>query len=209
LPREILFATRNRHKSEEVAALLAPFGLVVKDLSAFPDMPETEETGTTFEDNARLKGETARDFTRGWALADDSGLMVDALGGEPGVASARYAGPDGTQAQIITKLLTNMKRVPDSRRQAKFVSVVALARPGEKTILFRGECPGVIIRAPRGVGGFGYDPVFLDIDLGRTFAELTLAEKNARSHRARAFAGLVKALPDLMAAAPRNGGFVS
>ena len=182
----LLVATRNEGKLRELSDLLGnvPFDLVsLADVGIDVDV---EETGRTFEDNAVLKAETYSDLSGMLTLADDSGLEVDALGGEPGVRSARYAGPDATDADRIKLLLKNLKSTPEASLDAKFTCVIAIASPEQETRLFPGSCQGRIIREPRGENGFGYDPVFLFPDLGLTMAELTSEQKNEVSHRALA-----------------------
>ena len=146
---------------------------------------EVEETGTTFAENSLLKAQAVFDATGLATVADDSGLMVDALGGAPGVYSARYGGLH-TDAERIALLLENMKDVPDEKRTAQFVCAVTCLLPDGRKIAVQGVCPGVILRAPRGEGGFGYDPVFYLPEFGKTFAELAGEEKNRISHRGRA-----------------------
>ena len=158
-------------------------------------MPEVEETEDTLEGNARLKALAAARASGLWTVADDSGLFVDAMGGAPGVWSARYA--PGSDADRIRKLLRQMEEVPEGRRGAAFRCVLALASPSGEVREARGECRGEILRAPRGTGGFGYDPVFLVPELGRTMAELTLEEKGRISHRARALGALEPELSSL------------
>ena len=179
----LVFATRNAGKVRELEALAT--GLEVVSLAAFPELPEVEETEDTLEGNARLKALAVARGTGLWSLADDSGLFVDALGGAPGVHSARYApGADGVR---IRKLLQALEAVPTGGRGAAFRCVLALAAPDGRVVLESGECRGEVLTAPRGTGGFGYDPVLLLPDLGRTMAELSLEEKGRISHRARAF----------------------
>lgn len=185
----LVLATRNAGKTREVRALLA--GVEVLTLDDRPiEMPE--ETGETFEENAILKAEHASWVLGLPVLADDSGLEVDALGGAPGVRSARYA--EGTDEDRYRKLLAALEPAED--RSARFVCVMALARPGAATIVTRGTCEGTIARAPRGDGGFGYDPVFL-VDGARTMAELSQAEKNAISHRGAALRAMATHLEAL------------
>lgn len=155
---------------------------------------EVPETGATFEENAALKATAYGAMSGMITLADDSGLEVQALGGEPGVRSARYAGEGASDAQRIALLLQNLENVPEDKRQARFRCVIALARPGEAPELFHGECRGLIARSPRGSAGFGYDPVFVLPELGRTMAELDVEEKARVSHRGMAAQGAVKAL---------------
>jgi XTP/dITP diphosphohydrolase len=190
---KLLVATRNAGKVREVRVRVA--GLDVLSLDDVPSMPEVEETEDTLEGNARLKALAAARASGLWTVADDSGLFVDALGGAPGVWSARYA--PGSDADRIRKLLRQMEEVPEGRRGAAFRCVLALASPSGEVREARGECRGEILRAPRGTGGFGYDPVFLVPELGRTMAELTLEEKGRISHRARALGALEPELSSL------------
>ena len=183
-PVTIVLATRNQGKVRELAEPLRAFGLRVVGLDAFPDLPEVEETGTTFEENALLKAREVSKRTGLVAIADDSGLEVDALNGAPGVYSARYGGPELDDAGRYRLLLENMRgQMP---RTCRFVSVITCCFPNGDVITARGECPGTIAFAPMGEGGFGYDPVFYVPEQGKTFAELSPEEKNAISHRARA-----------------------
>ena len=200
---EVLFATSNPHKVHEVEAILSPLGITVRSLSDVGSAPEEpEEDGLTFEDNARLK---ARFYARELAMtcvAEDSGIEVDALGGAPGVYSARYAGVGGTRDERDRanneKLLGALAQVPVGQRQARFVCVATVADPSG-TILAeaRGTFEGVIASAPRGTNGFGYDPLLYLEDRGCTSAELTPEEKHARSHRGHAFRRLAEKLREL------------
>lgn len=199
MPR-VVFATSNPHKVKEAREILAPLGLEVLSLAELDcSLPEPEEDGATFEDNARLK---ARYYARGLGmscLAEDSGLEVDALGGAPGVYSARYAGTNGSRAERDQanneKLLRELAGVPMERRQARFVCTLALAdAEGGIRAEARGTYAGFVAFAPRGAGGFGYDPLLFLPDRGCTSAELSPEEKNSRSHRGQALRQLVKAL---------------
>jgi len=190
---KLLVATRNPGKLREVRARVR--GLEVVSLDDVAPIPEVEETEDTLEGNARLKALAAARGTGLWSVADDSGLFVDALGDAPGVRSARY-GP-GTDADRIQKLLRAMEGVPDAERGAAFRCVLVLASPAGEVRYAPGECRGTILRTPRGSDGFGYDPVFLLPELGRTMAELTLEEKGRLSHRARALDALQPELASL------------
>jgi len=183
----LLIATRNEDKLRELADLLAGLPVETVSLGEFPDAPEVVEDGRTLEENAAKKAaETAR-ACGVHAVADDSGLFVEALGGRPGVLSARYAGPDSTGEKLCRKLLGEMADVPDGARAAQFRCRIALADPsGRVALTASGCCEGRIIREMRGTGGFGYDPVFFYEPAGRTFAELIPDQKNAASHRGRA-----------------------
>ncbi|MFN3428718.1 MAG: RdgB/HAM1 family non-canonical purine NTP pyrophosphatase [Candidatus Sericytochromatia bacterium] len=185
----VILASSNAHKLEELQALFGEAGAFSFQLA--PRALEVEETGSTFAANAALKAEAYAQAFGLPALADDSGLCVDALDGRPGVHSARYA---PTDAERIGKLLGELDGVPAPERTASFVCAMALRFPNGELIQVEGRCPGVIVEAPRGQGGFGYDPVFLVPSLGKTFAELTPAEKNAVSHRAIATSRLRGAL---------------
>ncbi len=192
----LILATRNAHKTAEISAMLAGF-FTVQDLHALPDAPEIEETGLTFAANAALKAVAISAFTDGWALADDSGLEVDALGGAPGVHSARYAGPTATDAANNALLLANLAALPaDAPRTARFRCVLALARRGEVVATFDGTVEGRVVNALHGPGGFGYDPLFVPDGHDRTFGELSADVKNAISHRSRALAGFRAWLAD-------------
>lgn len=189
---DVLLATSNPHKIEELRALLASSGWRLRRTDEFPARTEPEESGTTYEDNALLKARFWSRATGLPALADDSGLEVDALDGRPGVHSARYA---PTSPERIARLLEELGQTPPERRAARFVCAVALARPDNSVVLCRGVCPGRIAFSPAGEHGFGYDPIFLvDGCDGRAMAQLTAAEKNTLSHRARAITALLHKL---------------
>ena len=175
-------ASHNPKKLIELQRILAPLGI---DAYIDPALEDVEETGTTFEENAFLKADSACKQTGNPAIADDSGLMIDALDGRPGVYSARYAGENATDEQRIEKVLEELKDVPADQRGAKFVSSICCVFPNGDTLTVRGECPGVIGLEAVGCGGFGYDPVFV-VESGKTFAELTADEKDAISHRGNA-----------------------
>lgn len=194
-PPEVVLATRNPGKAVELAALLGPAGVRVRTLAEFPFAPEVEEDGATFEENARKKARAAAAATGRPAMADDSGLEVEALGGEPGVRSARWV--PGTDADRVAALLRRLEGVPGPARKARFVCAAALVHPDGREAVFRGTLEGRIATVPRGTGGFGYDPVF-ELPDGRTVAELTPEEKNAVSHRGRAIRLAVQALPDFV-----------
>ena len=185
--KRLVLATRNRGKIVEISALLS--GLVDRINSAadFANFPETVEDGATFEANALKKAREASSFTALPALADDSGLVVDTLNGRPGVFSARYAGEGAGDAANNARLVEECLNIPDERRQAAFVCVLAFVTPEGVEKLFSGRVAGRIISEPRGDGGFGYDPFFLVDGFDRSMAELSLAEKNSISHRAEAF----------------------
>jgi XTP/dITP diphosphohydrolase len=184
--RELVLATGNPGKVRECAAALEPAGFTVHGLSALSDRTPVEETGATFEDNARLKAEAYSRRTPHLVLADDSGLEVDALGGAPGVLSARYGGPELTDPERCTTLLAALRDTPDTKRTARFRCVLALAQAGRTLAIFDGVVEGTILRAPRGANGFGYDPVFFHPPSGCSLAELPLADKQAVSHRGQA-----------------------
>lgn len=184
-------ATHNRKKLEELSRILSALDIeAVTGDQIGVVLSEPDETGVTFEENARIKAESACRETGLPAVADDSGLMVDALDGAPGVHSARYAGTGASDADRNAKLLNALKDTPKERRTAKFVSVICCVFPDGDVVTARGECPGRIAYAPRGEDGFGYDPLFI-VDgglpgAGKTFAELTGEEKDAVSHRGNA-----------------------
>ena len=185
----LVVATRNRGKLAEIRQLLPRLDMTVEALDDYPGAPEPRETGATFRENAVIKAVAAASFTGEVAVADDSGLVVDALGGAPGVMSARYAGNGASDQEKYGRLLAQMAGVPDAERTARFVCVVAVASPDGSVSSAEGAVEGTITRAPRGTGGFGYDPVFLIPELDMTFGELPPATKNTMSHRARALAG--------------------
>lgn len=191
---KLFLATANRHKVEEFARLFAEAKLDAEVLSAAEagGMPPVEETGQTFLENARLKAKALRGRAPAdaWVLADDSGLEVKALGGEPGVRSARYAGADATDAGNRARLLQRLDRI--EAREARFVCVLVLFGPGGLEKVFEGSCPGRIVEEERGEGGFGYDPVFVPDGGTKTFAEEEAAEKDRLSHRGRALRKLVE-----------------
>ncbi len=183
---KLVVATGNQGKLKEIRRLLADTGIEIAGLDAFPDLPEVVEDGATFEANARKKALAVAGATGQPTLADDSGLVVEALGGAPGVRSARYAGEKATDADNNRKLLTELAGVPESRRQAAFCCVMALCLPGEACRVFSGRVEGILLEAPRGEEGFGYDPLFFVPEYGKTMAELPLETKNRISHRGQA-----------------------
>lgn len=183
--QRLLLATRNAHKTQEVREILG-VGFVVEDLTDRPDLPDVDETGDTFEANARLKALAASPHYDGWILADDSGLEVDALGGEPGVRSARFAGDNATMEDNRELLKRRMAGLGPDQRRARFRCVLALARGGEVVRIFEGAAEGVIAPDEAGDGGFGYDLLFVPEGGNLTFAQMGSDEKHALSHRGRA-----------------------
>ena len=192
---KLLVATANEGKLREVEAALARAGVEVVGLSALSHATPVEETGATFLENAKLKAEVYSRRTDLPVLADDSGLEVDALEGRPGVLSARFGGPHLSDAARCKAVLKGLVDVPDADRTARFQCVLAVARGGRTLATFEGAVEGRILRELRGKNGFGYDPIFLHRESGRTFAEMTPEEKDAVSHRGRALAALARTLP--------------
>ncbi len=198
---KVLLATNNAHKQRELLELLAPLGIAVVTPAEVGGLPEVLEDRPTFAANASKKAVSAARERRMWALADDSGLLVDHLGGAPGVRSARWAGAHGDDAANNAKLLRELSGVPSERRGARFQATLALADPdGDVVLVVEGEARGRILEAPRGASGFGYDPLFCFAEpglpqTGRTFAELSGADKSAVSHRGRALRSLARCLP--------------
>ena len=189
--RRIILATANPDKARELAALLEGFDVVLRPA----DLPDVEETADTLEGNSRLKARAVMEATGELAVADDTGLEVDALGGRPGVYAARYAGPGATYADNVARLLEELAGVPVGRRRARFRTVAVAMFGDGRTLVAEGAVEGTIADAPHGEGGFGYDAVFVpDGGDGRTFAEMTGAEKAAVSHRGRALRSLAAQL---------------
>jgi XTP/dITP diphosphohydrolase len=188
---ELVVATRNIHKTREIQHILGPH-FKVSDLAAHPDVPEIRENGTSFEENAKFKALAASRQLSGLVIADDSGLEVDALGGAPGIYSARYAGANATDRDKIEKLLRELARVhaSDAGRLARFRCVIALARNGDFLGTFEGIVEGRIANEARGDSGFGYDPIFVPDEFEQTFGELPKEVKNTISHRAKAIRAL-------------------
>ncbi len=204
----VVLATGNAGKIRELSAMLASLapGIRVLGLKDFPQIGDIPETGDTFEANARIKALAVAQTTGLVAVADDSGLSVDALGGAPGVYSARYSGEDATDEKNTAKLLDAMRDVPDPDRSCHFACVMLAATPGGQEAIGRGAWPGLVARAPRGANGFGYDPVFFDPKLGCTAAEMDADTKNGRSHRRMAMNNLLALWPDFWARAMREQG---
>ena len=184
---ELVLATRNRHKVEELIALLRDLGIAIRTLDEFPAAPDVVEDGGTCEANAIKKARAIAEFTGFPAVADDTGLEVDALGGRPGVYAARYAGEDATYEDNCRKLLRELMGVPHERRTARFLTVAAIALPSGRVQVAQGTLDGVIAEEASGNLGFGYDPVFLVPELSKTLAQLSADQKNMISHRAKAF----------------------
>jgi len=184
--KKIVLASKNKAKIREIEAILSGFPLIVKSLNDYPDMPDVIEDGLTFFQNAYKKAKTISEWTSEPALADDSGLEVNCLNGEPGIFSARYAGSNASDIENISKLLDKMRGIPVEQRGAAFRCVVVLYQPNGECFSFEGGWNGAIAEAPAGRGGFGYDPVFYLADRGVTVADLLPEVKNKISHRAQA-----------------------
>jgi len=187
----LVIGTRNVKKRKEILEILDDLGIEVRDLTSYPDAPEVEEDGKTFEENARKKAVELSHHLKEWVLGEDSGLVVPSLNGDPGVYSARYAGKQGDDAANNAKLLAELARRPGASRDAYYVCTAVVADPsGEAKATVEGRCHGVIIDEARGTGGFGYDPYFLIPEYHQTFGELSARVKHALSHRGRALAQL-------------------
>ena len=184
--KKIIIATKNQGKVREFEAMLAPLGYQVQSLLDFPGSIDVEETGQTFEENSILKAEAISKEYQLMTIADDSGLEIDYLNGEPGVYSARYAGPQKNDQANIDAVLKKLENVELGQRQARFVCALAISVPGQPTQTVVGTCEGYIAKERKGQGGFGYDPIFVIDNSGKTMAELTKEEKNTISHRADA-----------------------
>ena len=193
---KFVFASHNKGKIQEVQEILAPFGIEIEPIPA--DFPEIEENGTSFEENAKIKARAVCQATGLPAVADDSGLTVDALDGFPGIHSARWAGPEANDHERNQLLLEKLLSVPEEQRGAQFVCVAACVFPDGRELAVRGQCRGTILGEEHGSGGFGYDPIFCVPEYGCTFGELASDVKNSISHRARAFTALGSALKTLL-----------
>ncbi|MBZ0270750.1 RdgB/HAM1 family non-canonical purine NTP pyrophosphatase [bacterium] len=191
----LIVATNNAGKMRELRRILEPLGFSLVTAREAGVEDAADEIGETFEENAIAKARFVAERTGEPAIADDSGIAIDALGGAPGVRSARFAGPDATDDNNNRRLLESLRDVPDGERGARYVCVAACVAPDGRLLTARGEAEGVITRAPRGRGGFGYDPYVLDEASAKTFAEMTAGEKDAISHRGRAFRALARSLP--------------
>lgn len=191
----LVLATENRHKAEEIRSILkGGIDLELRTLADFPGVKLPPETGATYRENATQKALAVVNATGHWAMGDDSGLEVAALGGAPGLYSARYAGEGVTYADNRKKLLDALGDLPDEKRGAAFICTIAIASPNKEIDVVEGICEGRITRAELGGGGFGYDPIFFVPAYGKTFAEIPAAEKNKVSHRARAIAAAMEVL---------------
>ncbi|MCM3757387.1 XTP/dITP diphosphatase [Sporosarcina aquimarina] len=202
--KQVLVATNNKGKVRDFEELFKPHGIEVISLKDLEEPIEVEETGTTFEENAILKAEETAQILGKWVISDDSGLEIDALNGEPGVYSARYAGEPKDDEANIDKALNGLKDVPEGSRNARFRCVLAIAGPGIETKTFSGSCDGSILFERHGENGFGYDPIFYVPSEGKAMAELTPAEKAAISHRGVAMRKFEKELPNLIGEAGMN-----
>lgn len=189
--KELLVATGNRGKLRELGLLLSPYVEKLYSLTDFPDVAPAVEDGRTFAENAIKKAAVAAHSTGKPSIADDSGLVVEALDGGPGVISARFAGEGATDAENNAKLLQVMTGIPFGARQASFRCAAAICIPGKEPVVFEGELKGVVLEAPRGTDGFGYDPLFLVPEYGKTLAELSIEVKNRISHRSIALGKVI------------------
>lgn len=196
--KKLLIATHNEGKALEFKALFEDYGVVIETLNDYPELPEIEETGTTFRENAALKAEAIAKLTNQAVISDDSGLSVVALNGAPGVYSARYAGEPANDANNNEKLVKALEKFSRKERAARFDCTIAVAVPNEETRFYEGSIEGEILLEPRGSAGFGYDPYFLVPQLSKTTAELTMSEKNIISHRGKAIQKMAKDLPQLL-----------
>lgn len=193
----IFIATKNKGKVNDFQKLFSSYQVEVKSLLDNHGLPDVEETGSTFEENAALKAETIAARLQTPVLADDSGLMVDVLDGRPGIYSARYAGEEKNDLENLKKVLQELEGVPDEARTARFVCVLAVAIPNQQTLFKKGFCEGKIAKHPKGDNGFGYDPIFIPSGYNKTMAELSQEEKNKISHRHQALLQLDSWLKEL------------
>ncbi|MBP2240635.1 XTP/dITP diphosphohydrolase [Cytobacillus eiseniae] len=196
--QEVIIATKNEGKAKEFIRMFKPLGYEVKTLLDFPEIQDVEETGKTFEENAKLKAETIANVLGRMVIADDSGLVINSLDGRPGVFSARYAGIEKSDQANMDKVLSELEQIADNKRQARFYCVLAVAAPGKETFTVSGTCEGVILREKRGSYGFGYDPIFFVVEMDRAMAELKPEEKAQISHRSQALRKLESQLPSLL-----------
>ncbi len=197
-PSILYLASGNQGKLREFRAAAAARGIEIKSVPRFHELPTCVEDGGSFEENAGKKARHYSQYVEGLTFADDSGICVDALGGAPGVHSARYSGSEATEASNNSKLLGELSDFPPEDRSAHYTCVIALGGKGKLLGTFEGRANGLIIETPRGSGGFGYDPYFFFPPLGRTFAELNPQEKFDASHRGEAFRKLLEFLPTLL-----------
>jgi XTP/dITP diphosphohydrolase len=195
--KEVIIATKNSGKAREFVRMFEPLGFQVKTLLDYEEIEDIEETGSTFEENAIIKAETVSKRLNRAVIADDSGLVIDALNGRPGVYSARYAGEQKSDEDNMDKVLDELKGVERKNRTARFYCALALAIPGKETVTVFGTCEGLILDEKRGSHGFGYDPIFFVIDRNKAMAELLPQEKSQISHRAVALRNLSKLLPEV------------
>jgi XTP/dITP diphosphohydrolase len=198
-PKEVVIATRNLGKLREMEAILDPLSLKLLSLKDFPEIPEVVEDGTTFAENAGKKARTIARLTGRFAIADDSGLCVDALQGRPGIFSSRFAGEEASDRERYQKLLDEMTGVPEGQRGAEFICVMAIVSPEGEMQTVEGKCRGRITFSPQGKHGFGFDPIFFVPEFGKTMAELEPEAKNQISHRAQALKKLKLILPQFLA----------
>jgi XTP/dITP diphosphohydrolase len=196
---ELVIATKNQNKIIEIKEKFSGLtGLRILSLMDFDDLPEVVEDGSTFEENALKKAKTYSGFTGLTALSDDSGIVIDSLNGDPGVRSARFSGEYATDDDNNNLVLEKLKNIPNEKKTARFVCVIAIAQPDGKTFTAKGTCEGRILRVRKGNNGFGYDPIFFLPGLGKTMAELSIAEKNKISHRALALDEALKILKKII-----------
>jgi XTP/dITP diphosphohydrolase len=194
----VVLATRNPGKVVELRRILAPYDIELVGMAAYPEVPDVPETGDTFVANALLKAHAVSQATGLVALADDSGLAVEALNGMPGILSARWAGAHGDDQANLDLVLAQLTDVPDGRRGGAFLCVAAAAAPDGREVVAEGRIEGTLLRERRGALGFGYDPIFVPLGETRTTAEMSAEEKDAISHRGRAFRALAPLLPTLL-----------
>jgi XTP/dITP diphosphohydrolase len=202
--KEVVIATKNKGKAKEFENLFTSHGFIVKTLLDYPEIEDVEETGHTFEENAILKAEAVSKTLNRPVISDDSGLIVDALDGRPGIYSARYAGEEKNDQANMDKVLEELKDVPEENRTARFYCALALAVPGQKTYTVNGTCEGEILKERRGTKGFGYDPIFYVLEKKCSMAELSSEEKNAISHRANALKKLEQEIDTIFSGVSLN-----
>jgi XTP/dITP diphosphohydrolase len=196
--KEVIIATKNPGKAKEFEHIFSSRGIKVRTLLDFPEIPDVDETGSTFEENAILKADAVAQALGKMVIGDDSGLIVDALEGRPGIYSARYAGEPKNDENNTDKVLSELKGLPEEKRSARFYCALAVAIPGQETMTVSGTCEGRILEERRGSNGFGYDPVFYVPEKGLAMAELSSDEKNKISHRANALKKLDVVLDSIL-----------